>query len=110
MSKPFKTLTDKMSPQHRARAQARTHKMLVEMALADVRKALGMTQEQIAATLGMKQSAVSRLEAQQDMYVSTLSRVIKALGGRLKLVAEFKDKEFVINQFSTDELARSPSR
>jgi len=43
-----------------------------------------MTQEQLAAILGVRQAAVSKLERRADMYVSTLRSVIKAMGGRRK--------------------------
>jgi hypothetical protein len=40
-----------------------------------------------------------RTERQNDIYVSTLRRFVSALGGELKLVASFPDKEVVISQF-----------
>ena len=44
-----------------------------------------VTQEQIARILEMKQASISKLEGQSDMYISTLSRYVTALGGHLKL-------------------------
>jgi transcriptional regulator with XRE-family HTH domain len=100
MAKSFKLLKDKMSLESRGRADLRTRGMLTELALQDLRKSLNLTQEQIAQALNMKQAAVSRLESQDDMYISTLSRFVAALGGHLKLVAAFPDKEVIIEQFS----------
>jgi hypothetical protein len=34
------------------------------------------------------------------MYVSTLRRVLEAMGARLEIVAEFPDRRVVIDQFS----------
>lgn len=34
-----------------------------------------------------------------DSRVGTLQRIIAAMGGKLKLVAQFPDEEIVINQF-----------
>ena len=99
MAKSFKTLREKMSPERRARSAARAQVMLAEIALQDLRKSLNLTQEEIAKVLETKQATISRLEAQDDMYISTLNRFVIALGGKLKLVASFKDKEIVINQF-----------
>jgi len=45
------------------------------------------------------QSALSKIEHQNDIQISTLSRYIKALGGTLTIVARFPDKEVVISQF-----------
>ena len=101
MAKPFKNLKDKMSPESRARAEAKAHEVLTELALQDLRKSLNLTQEEIAKALEMRQASVSRLEGQDDMYISTLNRFVIALGGHLKLIAAFPDKEVVINQFDS---------
>jgi len=47
----------------------------------------------------MNQAAVSKLEHQSDMYVSTLRRFIAAMGGELRIVAHFPEGDVVINQF-----------
>ena len=52
----------------------RAKEMLAEMLLAEVRQSVGLTQEELAATLGIKQPTLSRLESQHDMQVSTLQR------------------------------------
>jgi hypothetical protein len=44
------------------------------------------------------------MEGQADMHVGTLQRVIAAMGGKLKLVAQFPDEEIVINQFEQQPL------
>ena len=69
------------------------------MALQELRKAFGLTQTQLATTLNMNQAAVSKIERQSDMYVSTLRRFLEAMGARLKVVASFPDRDIVINQF-----------
>jgi len=43
-----------------------------EMPLDELRAAKQLTQEHLAALLGVNQSAVSKLEPRADMYVSTL--------------------------------------
>ncbi len=101
MAKSFKLLKEKMSPESLARAQNKARDLLGEIALQDLRKSLHLTQEQIAAILDMKQATISRLESQDDMYISTLNSYITALGGRLKLIASFPDKEVVIDQFNS---------
>jgi transcriptional regulator with XRE-family HTH domain len=73
--------------------------MLTELALQDQRQALNLTQEEVAAAMQMNQGAVSKMEHQSDIYVSTLRKFISALGGQLKLVASFPDRDVVISQF-----------
>jgi transcriptional regulator with XRE-family HTH domain len=99
MAKSFRTLRDKMAPEWRKQNEQRTTEMLVEIALQDLRKSLHLTQEQVAEMMQMNQAAISKMERQNDIYVSTLRRFVSALGGELKLVASFPDKEVVISQF-----------
>jgi hypothetical protein len=47
----------------------------------------------------LNQGVVSKMEHQSDIYVSTWRKFITAMGGQLKLVASFPDREVVINQF-----------
>ncbi|HAT8178172.1 TPA: transcriptional regulator [Legionella pneumophila] len=63
-----------------------------EMTLRDLRVALEKTQEDLGAILHMKQDGISRLEKRSDMLISTLSKYISAMGGSLKLMAEFPDR------------------
>jgi DNA-binding transcriptional regulator YiaG len=99
MARSFNTLREKMSPQRQEQAKERTNEMLEELALQDLRKALNLTQEQVAIIMKTNQVAASRMENQSDIYVSTLRKFIRALGGEIKIVATFKDREVVINQF-----------
>ena len=59
--------------------------------LGDVRRARQLTQETLAAALGMTQSEVSKVEHRTDLYVSTLRRYIEAMGGELEITARFDD-------------------
>jgi transcriptional regulator with XRE-family HTH domain len=53
----------------------------VVVRLAEVRRAKGLSQTQVAARMGTSQSAVARLEAgQEDIRLSTLRRYAGALG------------------------------
>jgi transcriptional regulator with XRE-family HTH domain len=99
MAKPFSLLRDQMSPQRRARVEARVQEMIQDMALAELRAARDLTQEHLSSVLGVKQSAVSKLERRADMYVSTLRSFIKAMGGDLEIRAVFPDGAVRITQF-----------
>jgi DNA-directed RNA polymerase sigma subunit (sigma70/sigma32) len=71
-----------------------------EATLRELRAARERSQEQIAERLGIKQSAVSKLERRTDMYVSTLRDLIRAMGGELDIVARFPNHRPVrITQF-----------
>jgi transcriptional regulator with XRE-family HTH domain len=77
----------------RAKVEARAAELIAEeMSLRDLRKALGKTQVAVAKKLGMKQESVSRVEKRADVLISTLDGYLRALGGSLRLVADFKDR------------------
>jgi transcriptional regulator with XRE-family HTH domain len=114
MAKPFSRLRDKMSPERQARVEARVQQAIQDMALAELRAARHLTQEHLADVLGVKQSAVSKLERRTDMYVSTLRSFIKAMGGDLEIRAVFPEGDVRITQFESlaeeqDERATSPA-
>ncbi|BBZ49792.1 helix-turn-helix domain-containing protein [Mycobacterium heidelbergense] len=56
------------------------------MNLAMIRKAAQLTQEDLAARLGKGQAAVSKLERQNDLLLSTLASYIHAAGAEAQLV------------------------
>ena len=100
MARKFQELEQKLSPESLARAKARAKEIMAEMLLAEIRKSVGLTQEDLAAQLGIKQPTLSKLESQDDMQVSTLSRLIQALGGELELIAHLPGGDIRIRQFS----------
>jgi DNA-binding XRE family transcriptional regulator len=67
-----------------------------EKTLRDLRLALSLTQERMAETLGVGQESISRLEKRSDLLISTLGSYIKAMGGELRLVAEFPDRQPIV--------------
>lgn len=63
------------------------------MNLAMIRKAAQLTQEDLAARLGRGQAAVSKLERQDDLLLSTLANYIHAAGAEAQLVVTVAGKE-----------------
>jgi predicted XRE-type DNA-binding protein len=69
------------------------------MMLNQIREARQLTQVKLAETLKINQGAVSTMEKRTDMYVSTLRNYIEAMGGNLKITAEFPEGTVEIDQF-----------
>jgi len=67
-----------------------------EMTLRDLRKAHDLTQERMAEALHISQDGVSRIEKRSDFLLSTLSSYVEAMGGTLRLIAEFPDRKPVL--------------
>jgi DNA-binding XRE family transcriptional regulator len=90
-TRTWSTLRSAMSPAAQTRVDARVRDTLASMPLAEIRKAIGMTQTELAESLDMAQGSVSKIENQADMYLSTLRKYVHAMGGELHLTAEFPD-------------------
>jgi len=67
-----------------------------EMTLRDLRKAHDLTQERMAEALHISQDGVSRIEKRSDFLLSTLSSYVEAMGGTLRLIAEFPNRNPVL--------------
>ncbi len=91
MAKKWNELKSKMSPAARVRVEARVKATLQAMPLAEIRKAIGLTQAELAGTLEVGQGSVSKIENAADMYLTTLRRYVEAMGGELHLTARFPD-------------------
>ncbi|HEX5102744.1 MAG TPA: XRE family transcriptional regulator [Pirellulaceae bacterium] len=59
----------------------------------------GQMQQQLADLLGISQPCLSKMESQDDMQISTLSRLVESLGGRLELIAHMPKGDVRITQF-----------
>ena len=99
MAKKFNDLIAGMPAERQARIEARVQNELAEMALQELRQAMQLTQQQLASELAMNQAAVSKMERQSDMYISTLRRFLQAMGAELRIIAHFPDQDILINQF-----------
>jgi transcriptional regulator with XRE-family HTH domain len=99
MARNFKTLEEEMDPERVSRARARARETMAEMLLAEIRKEVKLTQEDLAKAMGIKQSSLSKLESQDDMRISTLRRLVRALGGELELIAHMPGGDIRIRQF-----------
>jgi transcriptional regulator with XRE-family HTH domain len=73
--------------------------MLNDMALDELREALKLTQESLAESLHVNQPAISKVERRSDMLISTLRKIIEAMGGELEIRAILPAGIVRINQF-----------
>lgn len=99
--KKWSEIRKRAKPETLERAHKKTETFQVAMELNELRQARGLTQEQLAQRLGIRQTNVSRMEQRLDMHVSTLRAVNEALGGKLILTAQFPDTDIRINRFDS---------
>ena len=107
MAKNFKELQAKRPREAHARAEAKANEMIAQMALDELREALKLTQESLAESLHVNQAAISKVERRTDMLISTLRKIIEAMGGHLEIRAILPNGVVRINQF---EDVRKPTR
>jgi transcriptional regulator with XRE-family HTH domain len=105
-----KEIIRKLSPAERKKVEDRAAEIIAEeMSLRDLRKARKLTQARVAKTLGITQDSVSRLEKRSDLLLSTLRKTVKAMGGDVRIVAEFPDRTPVVLSHLSDERPRRKS-
>ena len=93
MTSLAKRLDQLLPPARRQKVEKRAKALIVEeMSLRDLRNARHRTQVRVARELGINQENVSRLERRSDLLISTLNGYVEAMGGTLRLVAEFPDR------------------
>ena len=81
-----------LPPERQKRTKARASEILAtEMSLSTLRLAREMTQSSLAEQLGINQENVSRTEKRTDLLLSTLTKYVEGMGGKLRIVAEFPD-------------------
>ncbi|MBV6626150.1 MAG: XRE family transcriptional regulator [Rivularia sp. (in: Bacteria)] len=96
---PFSELRQRMTVEQRAKSDILAKLMLLHINLLERKESLGLTQDNLQEKLNIVEFILSELENQEEIQVSTLSRYINALGGSLKIVADFPNEEIVIAQF-----------
>lgn len=70
-------------------ANVQSHVSDVGNELRKLRVLSGLTQEEMAARLGIRQAAISKFEKGRDVYLSTVERYVAALGASLRVDAVF---------------------
>jgi predicted XRE-type DNA-binding protein len=91
----------------RHEARTRTQGYVLGFRLAQLRQELQLSQAEVAKRMGISQPRISQLENGDvgQMEVDTLSRYVLALGGRLKLVADFDDHNVNVSVSEVDREA-----
>jgi DNA-binding XRE family transcriptional regulator len=96
-TKPFSNLTREIEqdPVRMQRVRDMTRAMLDIQRLSELRAQRNLTQQDVADSLNASQANISRIEHEDDLYLSTLRAYIEALGGELELSARFPDGEVI---------------
>ncbi|MEU2161146.1 XRE family transcriptional regulator [Streptomyces chengbuensis] len=89
---PLRSGEDKQAAMNRLAAEIRAYR------LAEIRREQSLTQKDVAQTMGVSAPRVSAIEnGEADRTeVATLRSYVEALGGELRVVADFGDTEYTV--------------
>ncbi|WP_063735473.1 XRE family transcriptional regulator [Streptomyces sp. RTd22] len=89
---PVRSAPEKQAAMERLTAEVRAYR------LADVRREQALTQRQIALSMGVSTPRVSAIEHGEldRAELATIRSYVEALGGRLRVVADFGDAEYTV--------------
>ena len=59
--------------------------------LSELRQIMGNSQEEVAERAGVGQANISRIESRGDLKISTLTRVVEAMGASLSIRVRLPD-------------------
>ncbi len=92
-TRPFAELAAKAKTDPARQSRIQDYKRAIDdaLSLAAAREQRGLTQRDVANALGVSQANVSRIEHEEDLYLSTLRGYVRALGGSLEINAVFTD-------------------
>lgn len=109
MAKKFTDLTAaiKADPVRRERITQQKRAIETALDLGRLREERSATQRDIAAKMEVSQANVSRIEHEDDLYLSTLRGYVEALGGQLVLQAVFADATIEIGLTPTTQPSRA---
>jgi predicted transcriptional regulator len=93
MPVPLKDVMDALPPKRRAALDRRFKELVNEVeSLRELRRLSRKSQAKIAKKLKISQPAVSKIERQTDMYLSTLRSYVEAMGGELDVIVRLPNR------------------
>jgi DNA-binding XRE family transcriptional regulator len=85
-----------------AEARHRNQAYIDGYRLAERRKALGLTQAEVAKRMGVTKSRVSQIERGEVSTIEAVARYVEALGGRIQISAVFGDDLYILRGTVTE--------
>lgn len=96
MSITLEDILREFTPQQRAEIDRDARKIVLQnQTIAQLRVGLNLTQAQFAKALSVSQASVAEMEGRDDMMVSTVGRIVRAMGGEIEIVAKLPNKALV---------------
>ena len=105
MTTNFKDLYKEISKDRREKIEQRVEQELKAIQLSELREIVEITQKDLAAKINVSQAAISKMENQDDLNISTLRKIVEGIGGKLDVTVRLPDKlPLKLATFSSIEL------
>ncbi len=105
MTTNFKDFYRDIPRDRREKIEKRVGQELRLIQLSEIRGLVEMTQKDLADKINISQAAISKMENQKDLNISTLRKLIEAIGGKLDVTVRLPDRPPVkLETFSSTEL------
>ena len=89
----LKEVLDSLPSERRTEIDRRYEELLNEVeSLKELRRLSKQSQAKVAEVLKISQPAVSKIEKQTDMYLSTLRSYVEAVGGEMDIVIRLPNR------------------
>ncbi len=93
MVRSLKEVLDALPPGQRAEIDRRFEELVNEVeSLKELRRLSRLSHAKIARKLKISRPAVSKIEQQTDMYLSTLRGYVEAMGGELDVIVRLPNR------------------
>ena len=92
MYRAFRRNVLALQPRRQRSRKRRQERKREVKSLRELRLTTGKSQADVAAALQITQPSVSKIEKQDDMYLSTLRAYVQAIGGELELVVKLRKR------------------
>jgi transcriptional regulator with XRE-family HTH domain len=108
MGRRLQDILQSLPEGRRQRILSRGQELVAEvLALRQLRQRLSVSQREMAERLEVSQPAISQLEQQRDMQLSTLRNYVAALGGELEIVVRLPGQLPIVLQPGPESLETS---
>jgi transcriptional regulator with XRE-family HTH domain len=108
MGRRLQDILQSLPEDRRQRILSRGQELVAEvLALRQLRQRLSVSQREMAERLEVSQPAISQLEQQRDMQLSTLRNYVAALGGELEIVVRLPGQLPIVLQPGPESLETS---
>jgi len=91
MSTEWKDLRAELPVDVQRRLDTKRNERRLGTALAEIRKAIGVTQREVAIGAAMTQNTVSKIEHANDVMISSIVRYMHSIGGGVEIVLKTPD-------------------